>query len=220
MRDPSEGRLGHGLAARSSRGGGSCAHQHGHRAQVGALTGGKVLGWSTTVTRQMHQARRAEVGLTEEVGRRWGGGKRPARWRSAGGQLWSGGGILGGGPAARGGGEGGDAAWCRSGGENTTWGRKNPTDGSGSTLLKGAAGTQWREAGESRAMHGGARGGGSGSHRWVTARVARHSRQRHGRGVCGCRRVADEQGPDGSERAQGEWGVGACGLAGEGNGVG
>jgi hypothetical protein len=114
----------------------------------------------------------------------------------------------------------GTAAWCRSRGENTTWGRKNPTDGSGSTLLKGAAGTQWREAGESRAMHGGARGGGSGSHRWVTARVAWHSRQRHGRGVCGCRRVADEQGPDGSERAQGEWGVGACGLAGEGNGVG
>jgi hypothetical protein len=86
----------------------------------------------------------------------------------------------------------GIAAWRRSGGENTTRGRKNPADGGGSTLLKGAAGTQWWGAGESRAMHGGARGGGSGSHRWVTARVARHGRQRPGRGVRGWRRVADE----------------------------
>jgi hypothetical protein len=34
--------------------------------------------------RQMRQARRAEVGLTEEFGRRWGGGEQPARWRSDG----------------------------------------------------------------------------------------------------------------------------------------
>jgi hypothetical protein len=57
---------------------------------------------------QGFQARRAEVGLTKEVGRRWGGGERPTRWRSGGGRLQRGGGVLGGGPTARGGGEGGD----------------------------------------------------------------------------------------------------------------
>jgi hypothetical protein len=155
MRDRSEGRLGHGLAARSSRGGGPCAHQHGHCAQVGALTGGKVLGWSTTVTRQMHQARRAEVGLTEEVGRRWGGGKRPARWRSAGGQLWSGGDILGGGPAARGGGEGGDCGVVSQQrrkhdvGEKKShrWQRQHPFKGGGGDTMEGGrgkSGDAWR----------------------------------------------------------------------------
>jgi hypothetical protein len=33
----------------------------------------------------MRRARRAEAGLTEDVGRRWGGRKRPARRRSNGG---------------------------------------------------------------------------------------------------------------------------------------
>jgi hypothetical protein len=56
----------------------------------------------------MHRAKRAEAGLTEEVGRRWGGGKRPARRRSGGGHLRWGGDILRGGPAARGRGETGD----------------------------------------------------------------------------------------------------------------
>jgi hypothetical protein len=35
-----------------------------------------------------------EAGLTMEVGRRWGGGKRPARRHSGGGRLRRGGGIL------------------------------------------------------------------------------------------------------------------------------
>jgi hypothetical protein len=56
----------------------------------------------------MHRARRAEVGLTEEVERRWGGTEWPTRWRSGGRRLRWGGGIIKGGPAARVRGEGGD----------------------------------------------------------------------------------------------------------------
>jgi hypothetical protein len=43
------------------------------------LDGGKVLPESTGGVPGRHQVRRVETGLTETVGRRWGGGKRPAR---------------------------------------------------------------------------------------------------------------------------------------------
>jgi hypothetical protein len=68
----------------------------------------------------LHRAKRVEAGLTEEVGRRWGGGERPARRRSDGGRLQQGGGILEGSPMARDIVEGGD---CERGirAEKKTW---------------------------------------------------------------------------------------------------
>jgi hypothetical protein len=55
------------------------------------LDGGKMLSASTGGVPGRRRARRAETGLTEEVGRRWGGGKWPARRRSmaAGSLRWS-----------------------------------------------------------------------------------------------------------------------------------
>jgi hypothetical protein len=65
-RPATHGRLGHGLAARWR------------------LADDKVLGSSTTTTRQMHRARRVEAGLLEEVRRRWG---RAAASSSEGGSA-------------------------------------------------------------------------------------------------------------------------------------
>jgi hypothetical protein len=82
----------------------------------------------------MRRVRRAEAGLTEEVGRWWSGGKRPARRCPGGGWLRQGGGVLGGGPAFRGGCEGGNCG-RGVGAEEKTWrGEKNPTGGGSSTL--------------------------------------------------------------------------------------
>jgi hypothetical protein len=89
-----EGRLGQDLAARSNRGCGPRAHRR--------PGGDKVLALSTAAKRQMRRARGAEAGLTENVERRWGGRKWLTRWRSGGGRLRWGGGVLGDGPAARG----------------------------------------------------------------------------------------------------------------------
>jgi hypothetical protein len=111
----------------------------------------------------MHRARRAEAGLTEEVRRRWGGGKRPAQRHSVGGWLRWGGGVLGGGPAARGRGEGGN--YGRGvGAEEKTWCRENnPAGGGNNTLLKGGGIAEGAE--ESWVMRGGLEEGGPGSHR-------------------------------------------------------
>jgi hypothetical protein len=78
----------------------------------------KVLGSSTTAKRRLHRAIGLKAGLTEEVGRQWGGGERPARWRSIGGRLWWGGGGLRGSWAMRGGARGGGPGSHRRG---TSW---------------------------------------------------------------------------------------------------
>jgi hypothetical protein len=46
------------------------------------LIGGKVLPASTGGVPGRRRARRVETGLTEAVGRQWGGGRRPTRWCS------------------------------------------------------------------------------------------------------------------------------------------
>jgi hypothetical protein len=84
----------------------------------------------------MRRTRRAEAGLTEEVGRRWDGEKRPVQWHSDGGRLRWGGGVLVGGPVARGGGEGGNCGRGVRAEEQTQRGEKNPT------------GDAWSKAGE------------------------------------------------------------------------
>jgi hypothetical protein len=71
---------------------------------------GKALGSSTTAKRWLCQAIGLKAGLTEEVGRQWGGGKLSAQRRFDGGRLRWGGGSLRGGPTARGRGEGGAGA--------------------------------------------------------------------------------------------------------------
>jgi hypothetical protein len=76
------GRLGHDLAAQSSRGGGPRTARAAAHSRDGAvarspaprwrLAGGKVLDSSTTAKRWMHRARWAEAGLTKVVARRQG----------------------------------------------------------------------------------------------------------------------------------------------------
>jgi hypothetical protein len=75
----------------------------------------------------MRRARRAEAGLTEEVGRRWGGGEWPAQRRSDGGRLRRSVDVLGGGPAARGGGEGDCGSGVKAKKKNMTHGGIRPT---------------------------------------------------------------------------------------------
>jgi hypothetical protein len=79
--------------ARSLRGaharGGAVARRQGARRWTGR---GKVLGSSTTAKRRLRGAKRAEVGLTEEVGRRW---VAESGRRSGGGRLRRGGSALG-----------------------------------------------------------------------------------------------------------------------------
>jgi hypothetical protein len=70
---------------------------------------------------RMCRARKANVGLIEEVGRRWGGG------------------VLKGGPAARGGGEGGDCEHDTGAGRKARCGEKFRLAAGSSTLLKGGA---------------------------------------------------------------------------------
>jgi hypothetical protein len=88
---------------------------------------GKVLGSSTTAKRWLRRAIGLKAELTEEVGRRWGGGERR---RSGEGQLQRGGGGLGGGPMARGRGEGGSCVRCvRAGRKAGCGGWGDPTGG-------------------------------------------------------------------------------------------
>jgi hypothetical protein len=95
-----KGWLGHGLAVRPSCGGGPHAARapawspRAARARAGVVThltvarwglaAGKVLPASTGGVPGWRRARRAETRLIEEVGRRWGSGKWPARRRSGG----------------------------------------------------------------------------------------------------------------------------------------
>jgi hypothetical protein len=111
-------------------------------------------------------ARRLEVGLIEEAGRRWGGGERLEQRRSGGGRLRQGGGGLGGDPAARGEGEGELRALRRSGKKSTMQGEFRPA-ASDSTLLKGGDGTQWRGAEESNGVWRAKRGRGGRSRKWL-----------------------------------------------------
>jgi hypothetical protein len=75
---------------------------------------------------RMCRARKANVGLIEEVGRRWGGG------------------VLKGGPAARGGGEGGDCEHDTGAGRKARRGEKFRLAAGSNTLLKEGSGTQRR----------------------------------------------------------------------------
>jgi hypothetical protein len=127
-------------------------------------------------TEDVHQAKRAEVGLTEEVGRRWGGGKWPTRWRSGGRAAPAGWRCPQGGPVARGEGEGGRLrAQRRSGMKSTTWG-KNLAGGRRQRPFKGGpaesngegageSGDAWSGAGAREGAPGMAENGSSGRHR-------------------------------------------------------
>jgi hypothetical protein len=87
---------------------------------------GKVLSSSTTAKRWLRRAIGLKAGLTEEVGRRWGGGERR---RSSEGQLQRGGGGLRGGPMARDGGEGGAVCAVSEQEEKHVRGWGDPTGG-------------------------------------------------------------------------------------------
>jgi hypothetical protein len=74
---------------RARRGHRAVARRQGARRWTGR---GKVLSSSTTAKRRLRRAKRAEVGLTEEVGRRW---VVESGRRSGGGRLRRGGSALG-----------------------------------------------------------------------------------------------------------------------------